>query len=72
MGSVQGRSKGFNTLTSPILIIFGIEVPPGEKLRKPKIFGSRTPRGVRFLGTAKSTNDKVGFGVKHLVLGRTF
>ena len=56
-GSVQGRSKWFNTLTSPILIIFGIEVPPGGKLRKPKFFGSRTCYGLfkilRFLGTAK-------------------
>ena len=33
------------TIISPILIIFGVEVPPREKLGNTKFFRSRSPRG---------------------------
>ena len=45
MGQFQHGSKWLGTLTSPILLILGPDVPPRELFKTPKNFRPRTPRG---------------------------
>ena len=44
-GQFQHGSKWLGTLTSPILLILGPDVPPRELFKTPKNFRPRTPRG---------------------------
>ena len=44
-GQFQHGSKWLGTLTSPILLILGPDVPPRELFKTTKNFRPRTPRG---------------------------
>ena len=49
IGQFQHGSKWLGTLTSPILLILGPDVPPRELFKTPKNFRPRTPRHYQLL-----------------------